>query len=136
MEKYPRVGVGALIVNSKGEVLLTQSHKWNNLWLVPGGHVEYGEKIQKAVKREIKEEVGLDIEFKKILLVQEMIEPKNYIKGGHHIGIECLCSTKNDNVKIDNDEIQDYKWVKPEDGLKMKTIVYTHNLIKKYLEEK
>jgi len=45
------------------------------------------------------------------------------------------CNVKNGDVKIDNDEMQEYKWIKPKDGLKEKTDPYTHEFIKKYLEE-
>ena len=44
--------------------------KWGNLWVVPGGHIEYGETIEEAIKREMKEETNLDIKLEKILFVQ------------------------------------------------------------------
>jgi len=132
--KHPRVVVAGLIINQKGEILLCKSYKWSNLWIVPGGHIEYGETIEKAIKREVKEEVGLDIKIKKILFTQELIEPKDYCKKRHFISLQCVCSAENNNVKIDDDEIQDYKWVDPEDGLKEKTDPYTHKFIEKYLE--
>ncbi|MBL7169852.1 MAG: NUDIX domain-containing protein [Candidatus Aenigmarchaeota archaeon] len=135
MEKKPSLVVAGLIINQEGKVLLCRSRKWNNLWIVPGGHIEYGESIEDAIKREIKEEVGLDIELKKVLFVQELIEPKDYIKKKHLISLECVCSTKDNNVEIDDDEIQDHKWIEPEDALKEKTDPYTHEFIKKYLEE-
>jgi len=134
-EKRPSVVVAGLILNQKGEILLCKSYKWNNLLVVPGGHIKYGETIKEAIKREVKEEVGLDIKVKKILFVQELIEPKDYCKKRHFVSLQCICSAKNDDVKIDNDEMQDYKWVKPENGLKEKTDPYTHEFIKKYLEE-
>ena len=42
---FPRVAVGALILNNKEEVFLAKSHKWSNKFGVPGGHVEYGESL-------------------------------------------------------------------------------------------
>ena len=132
--EYPSVVVGALIANKEGKVLLCKSYKWGNLWVVPGGHIEYGETIEKAVKREAKEEVGLDISFEKVLFVQELIEPKEYIRKKHFISLQCVCAAEDDKVKIDNDEMQEYKWFKPEDALKAETDPYTHEFIKKYLE--
>ena len=60
MTHYPRgieVIVGAYIINDKNQVLLFQSPKWGNEWTICGGHVEVGETIDAAVKREVKEEI-------------------------------------------------------------------------------
>ena len=65
------VGCGALIVNDKNEaLLLKRTSKTRNgagLWSKPGGGVEFGEKIEETVKREIKEELGVDVEIIKFL---------------------------------------------------------------------
>ena len=134
IKENPRVVVAGLIKN-KNKILLCRSSKWSDLWVVPGGGIEYGETIEEAIKREIKEETGLDVEFEKILFVQELIEPKDYCKKKHLISLECICSTRNDTVTLDNKELQDYKWVTPEQGLKMETDPYTHEFIEKYLED-
>lgn len=59
------VGGGILILNSKKEVLLVKrSAKSKNeigMWQKPGGTVDYGEKVISAMKREIKEETGVDV---------------------------------------------------------------------------
>ncbi len=52
-----RPGVYAIIVNNKKEVLLTQS-KSGKLWF-PGGGIEVGETIEKALKRELEEETNI-----------------------------------------------------------------------------
>jgi len=48
VQKYPEPRVGALIFNSKGEIFLMKSHKWNNKYCIPGGHVELGEIMENA----------------------------------------------------------------------------------------
>lgn len=50
--------VKALIINSKNEILLGYSY---HEYQFPGGHVENGENIYDAMKREIKEETGIDV---------------------------------------------------------------------------
>ncbi len=52
--------VKILLINSNQEILLAYS---NNNYHFPGGHVEDNEELIEAVKREIKEEVGIDINF-------------------------------------------------------------------------
>ena len=57
----PVITVGALIFNGAGEVLMIRTHKWSNLWGIPGGKVKWGEPSEEALRREIKEETGLDV---------------------------------------------------------------------------
>ena len=64
---YIGVGVGAWIVNDKGEVLLVkrsqQAKNEKGKWEIPGGAVDFGETLEQAIKREMKEELGIDIEI-------------------------------------------------------------------------
>ena len=57
-QQYPEPTVGALILNKESKILLVKSHKWQNNYVIPGGHVELGETLQDTLKREIKEETG------------------------------------------------------------------------------
>ena len=77
---HPEVTVGALIFNPEGKLLLVKSHKWHDQFVIPGGHVEVGEKIEDAVKREIKEETGLEIYDIKFIAFYECINNKNFYK--------------------------------------------------------
>ncbi|ADL12770.1 NUDIX hydrolase [Acetohalobium arabaticum DSM 5501] len=56
--KYPEPTVGAVIFNPDDEILLCKSNKWDNKYVIPGGHIELGERMEKALIREIKEEKG------------------------------------------------------------------------------
>ena len=61
-EKRIRIRVGGLLLNRKGELLLVyHKKKGRSYWLFPGGGVEYGEGIEKALKREFKEELSLRV---------------------------------------------------------------------------
>ncbi len=44
-------------------------------WAPPGGGVHFGETARTTVRREFKEEVGLDVEVGELLLLNEFIEP-------------------------------------------------------------
>ncbi|NTU77516.1 MAG: NUDIX domain-containing protein [Alphaproteobacteria bacterium] len=75
---YIGVGVGAVIARAqKSEVLLVKRKKppEAGCWSIPGGAVEFGETFEKAVVREIKEEVGLDIKVDRLLRVTDHIVP-------------------------------------------------------------
>ena len=58
---YPEPTVGALIFDQQSRILLLKCKKHKNRYVIPGGHVEIGEKMHDAVCREVKEETGLDI---------------------------------------------------------------------------
>jgi len=122
-------------VNDKDEILLVKSYKWGNRYTVPGGHIELGERSEAAVKREVKEEVGLDVEPIRILLVQEAIFPPDYIKHEHYIFMDYLCRTKSSSVKLDNKEIQDHLWVSPDRALQLDLESFTRNLVAEYLKD-
>lgn len=63
------VPVVDIIIEKNGKILLIKRNKkpFKNFWVIPGGHVEYGETVEKAAEREAKEETGLKIKLKEIL---------------------------------------------------------------------
>jgi len=64
--------VAAVLVNEDNEVLMMQEAKpsCSGQWYLPAGRMEPGETIQEAVKREVLEETGLDIEPTTLLVVE------------------------------------------------------------------
>lgn len=71
----PIVGVGAAIVDAR-RILLVRRGKEpaRGLWTFPGGAVELGEPVELAVRREVWEETGLEIELERVLVVVDRIE--------------------------------------------------------------
>lgn len=131
----PIVAVGALIRNKEGKLLLVRSPKWlDKRYSVPGGHVEYGERLEEAVKREVKEETNLDVEPVKLLLIQQVINPEEFIDNKKHfIFFDFLCDAKSEEVKLDNTELIEYIWAEPKEALSYNLESYTRRLINKYL---
>ena len=134
-QTYPEGTVGALVVNEKGEVLIVRSHKWGNKYTVPGGHIELGERAEDAIRREVKEETGLEAEPVELLIVQQAIYPEHFHKHEHYIFMDYVLKAKSSKVELDGRELQDYVWVKPEEALKLDLEEYTRNFVLKYLEK-
>lgn len=74
------IRVKGIIINSNNELLLGYSH---NMYQFPGGHLEKGEKLIECLRREIKEETGIDAELyniKPFMLIEYYT--KNYFNSG------------------------------------------------------
>lgn len=56
------IAVSALLMNEKDEILLLRTHWRSDTWEMPGGDVEVGEPLDKAVCREFLEETGIVIQ--------------------------------------------------------------------------
>lgn len=108
--QYPEVTVGALIFNKEGKLLICKSHKWDNKYVIPGGHIEYGEKIKDALKREILEETNLKVYDIKLLSINENILDNEFHQDKHFIFLDFICKSKSSKVSL-NDEAQSFKWV-------------------------
>lgn len=54
-----------IVINEKDEVLMVKNH--NAGWVFPGGQAEVGENVIHAVKREVMEETGVDIDVEEAM---------------------------------------------------------------------
>ncbi|MFO7848427.1 MAG: NUDIX hydrolase [Spirochaetia bacterium] len=60
MHRCIKATVGALVVSENRILLARRNHEpFYNHWCIPGGHIEYGELVEDAMKRELREETGL-----------------------------------------------------------------------------
>ncbi len=109
-QQYPEPTVGALIFNAEGKLFLMRSHKWRVKWVVPGGHIELGETMEQALRREIREETGLEIRDIEFLCFQEFIHDERFWRRRHFVFFDYACRTDSTEVVL-NDEAQDYVWV-------------------------
>jgi 8-oxo-dGTP diphosphatase len=61
-----RIGLFALIFNDEGRVLL--GHRRDiDWWNLPGGGMEAGETVDEALRREVREETGLEVEVEQLV---------------------------------------------------------------------
>jgi phosphoglycolate phosphatase len=107
----PVVTVGALIFNDAGEVLLVRTHKWSNLWGIPGGKVKWGETSEAALRREIKEETALEIADLEFVLVQDCIHSKEFYRDTHFVLLNYTVRAPGRQGVTLNDEAQEFQWL-------------------------
>lgn len=89
-EEMITVGVGAVIENDAGELLLVRHRPerggfWQGKWVCPGGKLELGEEIIEGIRREVKEETNLDIQ-----LIEPLIPFERIVKSEGHIELHVI----------------------------------------------
>ena len=117
------------LVNEDKKVLLT----WNkNLqtWIPVGGHIEYGETPEEAIRREVAEETGFDFEFlhlpmdedngNVIALKVHLIQIEKVPHHGHHMNIIFFGRCTRYDARGETDEQEKLKWFSESDLLRMK----------------
>lgn len=138
MTEYPLPTVGAIIVAPDGEILLVRSHKWHDLWTIPGGKIEIGEPMEKAVVREVKEETNLNVINPRLINVQDCIFSEQFYRPKHFIFHDYVCYIVDSKHKKDvvlNEEAQEYAWLTSEQAAAYPLTVQMRYLLKKYIAE-
>lgn len=131
---YPETTVGALILNKNNQILLIKSHKWSDQYVIPGGHIEMGESMEDALKREIKEETGLDVFQIELFAVFESIYNKEFIKNKHFIFLDFSCKTNSNDVIL-NEEGQEFIWIDLKERYDIPVERFTQTAINKFINK-
>jgi 8-oxo-dGTP diphosphatase len=108
----PLVGAGALIFRD-GKLLLVKrgAQPGFGKWSVPGGLVELGESVKDAMVREVKEEVGFDVEVVKLTDVADTITlDRNGRVQYHFVVVNFLARIVGGELKTATD-IMEARWV-------------------------
>ena len=130
-ETGPVATVGALIFDGANRVLMIRTHKWSNLWGIPGGKIKRGEPSERAVAREIKEETNLDVADVRFVLVQDCIHSREFYKDAHFILLNYTCRCGAGQEVVLNEEAQEYRWVPLEEAFQLPLNQPTLRLLRK-----
>jgi len=98
---YIGVGAGAIIFNKEGKIFLAkrgaEARNETHRWEFPGGGVEFGETLENALVREIREEFGFVVDVVQLLDVVNHILPE---EKQHWVSPTYLCRYKNGKPSI------------------------------------
>ncbi len=110
----PRIGIGVIIENERGEILVgKRKGGYAPYYSIPGGHLELGESFETAAIREVEEETGLRIVDPKVLCVTNNL--RTYRDGGPHFVSVSLFTNDfaGEAQVIEPDKCEEWIWVDP-----------------------
>lgn len=112
--------VTGFVFDEAGRMLLAR-HGDVGLWAAPGGGVDPDERPEDAVVRELREELGVDIEVRGLIGVYGGPEFRTRYPNGHQVayviaGYGCALAPGSPAPEPDGVEINDFRWV-PEEEL-------------------
>jgi len=102
-----RLAVGSLLLYNRKILLLKDAVE--GYWASPGGGVEFGEDLHTAIRREIKEETGLDD-----IHIERLLFALTSVGENHLVGLIYLCYANNDKVILSH-EHTDFIWANKEE---------------------
>ena len=103
------LGVGAVVINDKNELLVIKERISTAGYKIPGGHIDDAEMITTALQREVLEETGIIVEFESIISLGHFY-PHQFHKS--NLYVICTANPKTFEINIqDIEEIIDAKWV-------------------------
>ena len=115
---------------------MIRTHKWSNLWGIPGGKIKWGETSEAALRREILEETALKITDIQFVLVQDCIHSREFYHDAHFVLLNytCRCLAKKPKVIL-NDEGREFRWLKFADAKKLPLNTPTKILLEAVLKK-
>jgi 8-oxo-dGTP diphosphatase len=100
----PLVGVGAVVVD-EGRVLLVRrgTEPLRGHWSIPGGLIEVGEALTEALKREVREETGLEVEVVELIELLDRIHREEGRVRFHYVIADYLCTVTGGELRAATD---------------------------------
>jgi nucleoside triphosphatase len=117
-----RLIVVPVLDDGEGRVLLCRMAPdrgvFPGLWALPGGGVEPGERIDEALRREVREELGIGLSHIEPLLFKDTVLPKTFPDGSkrmlHMVFLVYRCAPGDGTLRL-NEEFTEHRWASRRD---------------------
>jgi 8-oxo-dGTP diphosphatase len=106
----PRVAAGALFVDEHGRILLLRP-TYKQYWDIPGGYIEHGESPLDACVREVREEIGLDVQITNLLVIDWAPHPDEGDKMLFVFDGGTLSDAQLKSIKFEDGEIAEWAFL-------------------------
>lgn len=130
-KRYPQPGVGIAVFDGTGRVVLVRRGKgvYRDLWSLPGGRQEWGERMEEAARRELKEETGLTAHA---LMRSGYLEP--IVRGSDgavkaHYLLTVFACTRFEGTLVAGDDAAQAAWATREEMLRLHTTPHLEQAI-------
>ena len=111
----PIVGVGGVVIHRQRALLIRRGcEPLKGQWSIPGGMLELGEELAEGVRRELKEETGLDVEPLEIVAAFDRITRQGERVKYHYVIVDYVCRLEGGKLKPASD-VTDARWVRREE---------------------
>lgn len=97
--------VSMIVIDEKTDKILLIKQYGKDYFLLVSGYVDHGESLENAVRREVKEETGLDIDIDRMIFNRsELYEPSNTLM------VNFTCYVQNAEMLEPNEEVDSWDW--------------------------
>ena len=113
---HPRVGLGVIVINKEGKVLVgLRQGSHAPYYSIPGGHLELGETFEDGARREVKEETNFDAKDLRVIAITNNLETFRH-EGLHYISVILLVKEFSGDLKnMEPNKCKEWVWVDPTD---------------------
>ena len=108
----PIVGIGAIITRGDAVLLVRRGGEpQKGIWSIPGGVLQLGETLEEGVRREVREEAGLDVRvLERVEVVERILPDATGRLEYHYILIDYLCERTGGTLRA-ADDAAEAAWV-------------------------
>lgn len=132
--RHPVPGVVAVVVRGDAVLLVRRGAEPNRgRWSLPGGAVERGEPLRKALVREIREETGLEIEAGDLLDVLDVLVPPAGPPEFHYVVAVFRARVVGGALRAGSDAAE-ARWVSPSEWGGLDITEGTRGILRRLLE--
>ena len=111
----PKIAIGAVVIDDSASgdrrILLVRRAQppMQGRWSLPGGKLEFGERIEDGLRREVREESGLEVEVGSLIEVVEALDPPY-----HYVILDYVCRRTGGELRA-GDDASDVVFVRPDE---------------------
>lgn len=121
------------IIEKDNKILLAlrNNEPFKDYWCLPGGHIDFGEAPEEAVKREVKEETNLDVRPKFLDYYNEFYEDYDW-----HAVVLIFYAKAEEEAKKDEKEVKEIGWFTEEQIFNLKLAFEHKKVLEDYFKKK